>query len=360
MKLLIITQKIDINDDVLGFMHGWVKEFAKQCEQVIVICLYKGEYDLPSNVKVLSLGKERITNPQIYHKFTNRFKYFINFYKYIWQERKNYDKVFVHMNPEYVVLGGIFWRILGKKIGLWYAHGSVSKSLRLAEMFSDIVFTSTESGFRLKSKKKKVVGQGIDVKRFEFKRDFFYQGKLKIIYIGRISPVKNLETLIEAAEILKRKNFDFEVKIVGGVGLKEQESYLEKLKISVKEKGLSDRVEFVGSIPNKDIHKHYQEADIFVNTSQTGSLDKTMLEALASGLPVITCNESALEIFGDKKSELFFLERNPEELVEKINNFVVKNSWEKIKTADELKNNVKNNYGIKKLIYKIKNLYEHS
>jgi len=41
MKLLIITQKVDINDDVLGFMHGWIAEFAKHCEKLTVICLQK-------------------------------------------------------------------------------------------------------------------------------------------------------------------------------------------------------------------------------------------------------------------------------------------------------------------------------
>jgi len=43
MKLLIVTQKVDINDDVLGFFHDWIKEFAKNCEKVTVICLGKGE-----------------------------------------------------------------------------------------------------------------------------------------------------------------------------------------------------------------------------------------------------------------------------------------------------------------------------
>jgi hypothetical protein len=58
MKLLIITQKVDINDPILGFFHRWIEEFAKHCEKITVICLYKGTYNLPNNVKVLSLGKE--------------------------------------------------------------------------------------------------------------------------------------------------------------------------------------------------------------------------------------------------------------------------------------------------------------
>ena len=59
MKLLILTQKVDKNDDVLGFMHGWIAEFAKHCEKVTVIALGVGEFDLPRNVTVLSLGKDK-------------------------------------------------------------------------------------------------------------------------------------------------------------------------------------------------------------------------------------------------------------------------------------------------------------
>jgi hypothetical protein len=105
MKLLIITQKINKNDPILGFFHGWVKEFSKHFDSIVAICLEKGEYDMPTNVKVLSLGKE---------SGHSKVKYLLNFYKFIWQERNNYDAVFVHMNPVYVVLGGLLWKIIGE------------------------------------------------------------------------------------------------------------------------------------------------------------------------------------------------------------------------------------------------------
>ena len=109
MKLLIITQKVDKSDDLLGFMHSWILEFAKHCQMVTVICLYKGNFDLPSNVKVFSLGKE---------KGVSRVRYMLNFFRYIISERNNYDSVFVHMNQVYVVLGGFFWKLMRKKISL--------------------------------------------------------------------------------------------------------------------------------------------------------------------------------------------------------------------------------------------------
>ena len=58
MKLLIITQKIDQNDDILGFFHRWVEEFAKNTEKVVVIAQFVGQYNLPENIEVFSMGKE--------------------------------------------------------------------------------------------------------------------------------------------------------------------------------------------------------------------------------------------------------------------------------------------------------------
>ena len=102
MRLLIITQKVNKNDPILGFFHRWIEEFAKRFEKLTVICLEKGEYSLPENVRVLSLGKE---------EGRSKAEYLSRFYRYIWEERNNYDAVFVHMNQEYVLLGWKFWKL---------------------------------------------------------------------------------------------------------------------------------------------------------------------------------------------------------------------------------------------------------
>ena len=74
MKLLILTQKLDNTDDDLGFFHEWIEEFTEQCEQVTVICLFKGDYNFPDNVKILSLGKEG---------GVSRIKYLFRFYAFV-------------------------------------------------------------------------------------------------------------------------------------------------------------------------------------------------------------------------------------------------------------------------------------
>jgi len=363
MNLLITTQKVDINDDVLGFMHGWVEEFAKYCEKVIVICLQQGEHKLPKNVKVLSLGKElRIKNYELrITNFFNKAIYIFKFYKYIWREKRNYDKVFVHMNPEYIVLGGLFWRMFGKKIVLWYAHGHTPRSLKIAEKLTDIIFTSTKSGCRLKSKKIKVVGQGVDVNKLkaESYKVESQEEKFKIITVGRISPVKDYETLIKAVELLcsNKLFFRLQVDIIGGAGLPDQKKYLNKLKKAVKDKKLDNVVNFVGAVPNKDIARYLKSADIFVNMSHTGSLDKAILEAMACGLPVLTCNEALKDVLSKYKEALMYIKGDYKELAKKIKLLLYAKKKEREKIGRDLRDIVIKEHSLERLIKKIIALY---
>ncbi|TSC61340.1 MAG: hypothetical protein G01um1014107_34 [Parcubacteria group bacterium Gr01-1014_107] len=308
MRLLICTQKVDLNDGVLGFIHRWVEEFAKRFEEVIVICLEKGEFKLPENVKVFSLGKE--VN-------SSRLRYIINFYKFLWLERNSYDVVFVHMIYEYVILGGFFWRLSKKRIGLWYAHGHTPLLLRLAEILSHVIFTSTRSGFRLRSRKLKVVGQGIDTEYFNCSLER-KEGIFSIISVGRISPVKDYLTLIKAAKILADAGASFRINIIGKPVRSADGRYFEWLKEKIKNAGLESSFSFLGEVANVRLKGHLCTANLFVNMSQTGSLDKAILEAMAAGLPVLTCNEALSEILEEHQSLLMYTKRNYHQLAGKI------------------------------------------
>jgi len=345
MKLLIITQKIDINDDLLGFMHGWVSELARHCEKITVIALGVGEYDLPANVKVLSLGKEN---------GRSKIKYLWRFYKYIIGERKNYDTVFVHMNPEYVVLGGWFWKLLRKKISLWYAHGFVPLSLKIAEKFVDIIFSSTKTGCRLVSPKIKTVGQGVDLNKFK-PGNKKANKKFQLLALGRISPIKDYETLINAAErLIKNDSINLDVKIIGGPATKSDKKYFEKLKKEVSDRELNDGIRFLGPAPFRGVERFFAEADLMVNPSLTGSLDKTMVEAMACGVPVLSCNESLREILNNEL--LLFAKGDSYELSQKIKIFFEMDSNTREAIGLQLRSIVEQEHSQEKLINKIVNL----
>lgn len=289
MKLLICTQKVDKNDAVLGFFHRWIEEFAKQCESLTVICLEKGSHHLPSNVSVLSLGKE---------ERRSRAQYVRRFFFYLWRERNNYDTVFVHMNPEYVVLGGLLWRTLKKPMALWYTHKSVTISLKIAEKLTNIIFTASEKSFRLKSNKVRVVGHGIDT-------DLFcpvntVSNDAVVINVGRISPIKGqLEVARVFHEVLKAIP-SAQLHIIGEPIFQEDKNYLSAVKKYIKEEGFENKVRFFGAVRNRDMPAFYQNAKVAINFSGTGSLDKDVLEALSCNIPALTRNEAFKDILPDE------------------------------------------------------------
>ncbi len=341
MKLLIITQKVDKNDAILGFFHAWILDFAKNCEKLIVICLEKGEYDLPENVKILSLGKEVASQ---------RLKYIVNFYKYIWQERKNYDSVFVHMNVEYVILGGLLWKILAKKIALWYMHKSITLKLKLATSLSDYIFTGTKESFRLSSSKLKILHHGIDNNLFIFKEKEKHP-ELRLLTVSRISAIKQVDLMLESLAILKQKiNRPVVLKIVGEAITKKDNLYLADLKLKVHELALDNEVEFLGSIANQRVVDIYNWADIFLNFSKTGSLDKTILEAMSCGTLVLSSNDASRSFL---PADCFIDQLGPESIAEKIINLSLLTDDANKILASQLSEYVSNNHNLKKLIFEI-------
>jgi len=350
MKLLMFTQILDKGSSKLGFTYDWVEEFAKHCESLIVVCLYKGKIDLPQNVKVLSLGKE---------KGECRIKYLFNFYKYIWQERRNYDRVFVHMNAIYVVLGGLFWKIWRKKIGLWYVHRAVPMSLRIAEKFADVIFSASQTGFNLKTEKLKILGHGIDLNKFKPSIEKKDNNIFKIIYVGRISKIKNQKLLFKALNILVNKKGiqDIKIEIVGEARTSDDQKYKNSLELYLKENSLNNFVDFKGAVSFNDIVERYQNSDLSINLCPTGGMDKAVLESLACGLPVIVMNKSFKNVLKNFKDLMILEDESAEELSEKI--LGIKSLGEDEKS--DLKNKMRDlsgGFGLGELVLKILSNFE--
>ncbi len=304
MKLLILTQKIDRDDSILGFFHSWIREFAGHYEKITVIALGVGNYSLPDNVKVLSLGKE---------KGRSRLKYLWRFYKYIFQERKNYEAVFVHMNQEYVFLGWPFWKFLRKKVFLWRNHPYGDIFTTLAVFLSNIVFCTSADAYVAKFKKTKLMPAGIDITKFKPQIPSL-KIKNSLLYVGRISPVKNLETLIEAARMLDKEGVNFTLNIVGGVSSQDK-NYFQKIKKLSEDLEQKGKIKFLGEVPNYKTPEIYNQNEILINLTPTGSFDKVILEAMACESLVLISNKS---FEGVLLNEFIFKEKNSQELAQKI------------------------------------------
>ncbi len=312
MRILIVTQKVDKEDDNLGFFHRWLEEFAKSCETVTVIALAIGPHSLPRNVVLFDLGKGKWRGMRL-----------LNYFRFLLKAIPASDAIFFHMNPEFVLAASPFLLFSRKPSALWYVHKSVTRRLVLAERLVSWIFTASELSFRLPSKKVIYTGHAIDTDLFRpvtlgnstslGESNFL---TLRLLTVGRISPVKDLETVVRACAILQNTwDEQWILSIVGGPLLARDEEYLKLLKRAVAENGLEARVHFYGSRPFGEIPDFYREHDIFISMSTTGSIDKSVLEAMSSGLTVVTANEAFRELLSPR----YFLERrSPETLSERI------------------------------------------
>lgn len=359
IKLLILTQKVDINDDLLGFFHGWLEKIAAKVEQVSVIALYVGEYHLPVNVQVFSLGKEKYLR---YSHSVRRLIAILRFYRYIWRLRKEYDSVFVHMNVEYVLLAGWLWRLLKKKIVLWYAHYLVDWRLKLAVFFSHRVVASTAFAClpasqreawragKIKNPKLRIIGQGIDVDKFLPMGDLPKGDKFHILYLGRISKIKNLDLLIKGFSQLSLKYPNLFLDIIGA-STPLDSNYYQYIQDLIKELNLSEKLKFFGKIPNYKTVEFYNRADLYMNLTRTGSFDKTSLEAMACQTPTILCNKAFYEYFDeDLQKKMIFEEGKQEDLMQKIENFLHLSSEEQKQIGIKQREIIKKYHSLDNLI----------
>lgn len=310
MKFLMITQKIDKNDDILGIYHEWARTISKNFEKLSVICLYEGLNELPDNIRVFSLGKEK-NNFQVSifkFQFFKKIKYLWLFYKYIWRERKNYDVVFVHMTPVYVILGWPLWTAMGKKIFLFYAHYRVGMLLRIAALFCKGIITSVPGSCGLRSSKVIAIGQGIDTSRF-IRNAETARSENSLLFVGRISPVKNLDVLIDALDILAKEGKKVDLRIVGGRDYGE-EKYFSYIQKKVGNYNLDRFIIFAGEVPNSAMTEIYNQHEIVVNLTLTGSFDKTILEAMSCECLPIVSNELYRNVFPKDLHDLLIFKHN--------------------------------------------------
>jgi glycosyltransferase involved in cell wall biosynthesis len=339
MKLLIITQIVDKNDPVLGFMHHWLEVFSKQFEKVTVICLTKGHVTLPENVHVLSLGKE---------EGQSRIKYISRFYRYIWQTRKNYDTVFVHMNQEYVLMGFYVWKALGKKITMWRNHHAGDAFTNMAMGMCDKIFCTSKYSYTAKSKKTVLMPVGIDTD--VFKPETSAVKIADVLFLARISPVKKPDMLIDALIDLHTKETKLTASIYGDA-LPKDALYHESLKEKVKNANLEHAISFQKGVPNVETVKIYNEHEIFVNLSTSGMYDKTIFEAAACERLILASNENLRTEINDM---FIFTEDQQEELAEKLKYLSNISSEEKGKYGKILREYVISKHSLTLLADKLK------
>ncbi|MBI3114552.1 MAG: glycosyltransferase family 4 protein [Candidatus Harrisonbacteria bacterium] len=284
MKICIITQSVDANDAILGFFNRWISEFAKHAGKVEVIANRVGAYAFPPNVAVRSLGRER---------GAGRIARYIRFFRYTLYAIRRSDATFVHMIPAWVVLLYPFALIFRKPLYLWYTHKSVTLSLRLATFMAAKVFTASEESFRIATPKKVVVGHAIDTELFTPGAPHHNPRELRLLTVGRITSAKDTLFLIDVLDALRAMApQSVHLPVVGAPRTERDRAYAAEVYRRVADYGLTGSVDFVGEKTYTELPTLYRSHDVFLHASETGSVDKVVIEAMACAMPVVTTSEA--------------------------------------------------------------------
>jgi len=197
------------------------------------------------------------------------------------------------------------------------------------------------------NKIKAVIPNGIDLKKFnpeEPEIQKYKDGKINILFLGRIEERKGLIYLLRAYKILSKKYKNIRLIIVGG-GPEEDEC-----RDFVKENNL-ENVIFEGEKVENPIPSYYTTADIYVSPATHGeSFGIVLIEAMACGTPVVAFGNQGYKIVMEDKYKDFVAEpKDYKELAKKIEilitdenkrkemrefglHLVQKYSWDKVAT----------------------------
>ncbi len=153
-----------------------------------------------------------------------------------------------------------------------------------------------------------------------------------ILFVGRIEPLKGIDTLLKAIAQLKQADIlqkcPHFLYIIGGdldSDLVKMDGEMQRLQILCDELGLNDLVLFLGKRDQDSLQYYYSAAEMLVMPSHYESFGMVALEAMACGTPVIATQVGGLQhLVQDQKTGFVIPNDNPDALEEKITVLICK------------------------------------
>lgn len=306
----MIPYAVDELDPPLAFVPSWISALAEKVERLHVVTPAEGAHPpFPSNVTVYNLQK---------NQGASKLKRLARLYETLWHilRTEGLDVCFVHMHT---AMTPICWPLLqlhNVPIVSWYAHGHVDKTIPLTHLLSASIVSSCKAAYVYRQDAKvRYIGQGIN------ETVFVPKGIAKdwdILSVGRISPVKGLETLLRAVAELRDRGRNLSCRLVGNAPA-EHAAYLEHLKTLAQELKIADLVHFLPPMRNSETPAAYNRAWLHVNCAPSdNSMDKAILEAAFCGIPSLTSADILHETYGPLSPSLIFTANDHVDLANKI------------------------------------------
>jgi glycosyltransferase involved in cell wall biosynthesis len=281
MKLFIITQAVDSTHSALGFFVEWIKAFR---EHPAISSVTVASFDSSKEI-IDHVDLRRIEVVEKWQRI-----------RYVWDLLKasDWDVLFVHMTPMWCIACWPIVVLKRKKMVLWYTHGSSSFALRIACLLCNEVYTATQEAFPIRSSKCFAVGHGIpDMFRSVDREEV--DGH-RYLAVGRLSRRKRV---IETLEFFHRIRVIDPQAILTWAGESMGDTVYESdIQSTIRRLGLEPSVRMSGAILYSETPQLYARHDLLLHLSATGSLDKVVIEALASGCAVFSTNSAIEEGLG--------------------------------------------------------------
>jgi glycosyltransferase involved in cell wall biosynthesis len=166
----------------------------------------------------------------------------------------------------------------------------------VSHFFLNGVLTATDGSCPIKSTKVNVIGHSIDPLVFSRKDEVIYPIK-KFIHIGRFDPIKNIELIVETIYKIKKSHPDITFDNFGSPSKEVYAEYESKVIKNYSTVQNLEYIKFNTSVNRNKLPSVIKTYDVFIHACDAG-LDKSILEATLTGLPVLTINKQYLDIFG--------------------------------------------------------------
>ena len=167
-----------------------------------------------------------------------------------------------------------------------------------------------------------VVPCGVNIEQFrpydkmKARRELGLNGNKIVLFVGRIDPLKGVEQLVKSIVYLNKFD-DLKLVIIGGDD--ESQDEINKLKRLSNEMGITDKLDFRGTIKHVNLPLYYNAADVCAVPSYYESFGLVALESLACGTPVVATDIGDLRnIIRDGETGYITADNSPRELAGKI------------------------------------------
>ena len=285
-SLIVLNYSMNHHNPIFAHQVSITQGFAPYFNSVTVITTEKSELTLDENISV------KLVNWVEGNFFRNIFNFYRISLPIIFQNRRAI--LFSHMTETQSLLIAPFAKALGIRHFLWYAHKSNPLRLRVCSRLVDGIITSTKGSSPLLGCDQFAIGQAISSEQFPFREHS--SGFERFLHIGRISPSKGIDKILQLV-LDTSSTSNVSLTLVGSLPDASAISYWSEIQSMHQSLFASGKVKYLGAMNRSDLNECMENHDLFVHAFE-GSLDKALLEATISGLPVITLNREYLEIFG--------------------------------------------------------------